>query len=278
MLSKETDRSGDIMYDFGFIGTGNMGSALAKGVCRKVSPDRIAVSDKMNGKAQALASELLCHAQSVEETAENCRFIFIGVKPQMLDSLMTEIKPVLEKRKDRFVLISMLAGTEIKTVESKVGFPCPVIRIMPNVACLIGEGMTLCAKNAEVTDEEYAFFTEAMEMTGKTDNIDEKLIDAASAVSGCGPAYAFMMIEALADGAVDCSVPRDKAYLYAAKMLEGSAKLFLETGKSPSQLKDSVCSPGGTTIEGVRALEKYGFRASVFEAVRAAYEKNKALS
>lgn len=259
-------------YDFGFVGAGNMGSALAKGICRKTGGEKVAVSDINREKAIAVANEISCGADSVENIVKGSRFIFLAVKPQMLSEAAKEIRPLLEKREDRFIVVSMLAGTFIEKLEETLG-DIPVIRIMPNVACLIGEGMTLCARNSKVTDEEYGEFFSAMEKTGRVDDIAEKLIDAASAVSGCGPAYAFMMIEALADGAVDCGVPRDKAYLYAAQMLSGSAKLLLETLKSPSALKDSVCSPAGTTIEGVRALEKGGFRSSVFEAVRAAYDR-----
>lgn len=261
------------MFDFGFIGAGNMGSALSKGISRKICGEKICVSNRTFAKAESLAKEISGSAVSVAEASKYSRFIFIGVKPQMLDNLAKEIAPVLKERKDRYIIVSMLAGTDMDTVCKKLRVKCPVIRIMPNVACLIGEGMTLVSRNSEVTDKEYEEFFSAMEMTGKLDDIAEGLIDAASAVAGCGPAYAFMMIEALADGAVDCGVPRDKAYLYAAQMLSGSAQMLLETKKSPSALKDSVCSPGGTTIEGVRALEKGGFRSSVFEAVRAAYDR-----
>lgn len=261
------------MYDFGFVGAGNMGSALCKGICRKTGGEKVAVSDKTQEKAERLAQEVSCRALSVGETVRESKYIFLAVKPQMLSLVAGQISPILKERTDRFIIVSMLAGTDIETVTRTLGLSCPVIRIMPNVACLIGEGMTLCARNGDVTDYEYDFFFSAMEKTGKLDDIPEGLIDAASAVSGCGPAYAFMMIEALADGAVDCGVPRDKAYLYAAQMLSGSAKLLLRTGESPSKLKDSVCSPAGTTIEGVRALEKGGFRSSVFEAVRAAYDR-----
>lgn len=261
------------MYDFGFIGAGNMGSALCQGICRKVEAQKVAVSDINAGKAQSLSEKCGCNAVKANEIISDARFIFLAIKPQILSVVANEISTLLKERKDRFIIVSMLAGTEIEKINKALGFDCPIIRIMPNVACLIGEGMTLCARNSLVTDEEYNEFFSAMEKTGKIDDIAEHLIDAASAVSGCGPAYAFMMIEALADGAVDCGVPRDKAYLYAAQMISGSAQLLLETKSSPSALKDSVCSPGGTTIEGVRALEKGGFRSSVFEAVRAAYDK-----
>lgn len=261
------------MFDFGFIGAGNMGSALCQGICRKIDANKVSVSDTNIEKAQALSEKCGCNSVSVNDIVRESRYIFLAVKPQMLSSAAEKIIPVLKERSDRYIIVSMLAGTEIEKIKNVFGRNCPVIRIMPNVACLIGQGMTLCAKSNEVTDEEYNEFFSAMEKTGRIDDIPEGLIDAASAVSGCGPAYAFMMIEALADGAVDCGVPRDKAYLYAAQMLSGSAQLLLESKKSPSELKDSVCSPAGTTIEGVRALEKGGFRSSVFEAVRAAYDR-----
>lgn len=255
-----------------------MGSALCKGICRKINGEKVAVSGRTKEKAEKLAQEVSCSAVSTDELVSESRYIFLAVKPQMISLVAQQISPILKERSDRFIIVSMLAGTDIKTVTQKLGIACPVIRIMPNVACLIGEGMTLCARNSDVTDEEYDFFFSAMEKTGRLDDIPEELIDAASAVSGCGPAYAFMMMEALADGAVDCGVPRDKAYLYAAQMLSGSAKLLLQTGKSPSMLKDSVCSPAGTTIEGVRALEKGGFRSNIFEAVRAAYDRTREIA
>ncbi len=261
------------MKQFGWIGTGNMGFALAKGVCRKVGAQQIVLTDKCTEKATEAAAKLSCRAATVGEVAATADFIFLGVKPQILDALAAEIAPILRERTDRFVVVSMLAGTSIERVESAFGMEMPVIRIMPNVACLVGEGMTLCAANNAVSEAETEIFLSAMSGTGKMDRIAEKGIDAASAISGCGPAYAYLMIEALADGAVDCGVPREKAYLYAAQMLSGSAQLMLETGKHPADLKDSVCSPGGTTIEGVRALENGGFRAAVMEAVKAAYDR-----
>ncbi len=135
--------------------------------------------------------------------------------------------------------------------------------------------MTLAAKNDKVTDDEYKYFIEAMKASGKIDKVNEEAIDSFSIVTGCGPAWAYMMIEALADGQVNIGVPRDKAYLYAAKTLEGAAKLMLDSGRTPADLKDSVCSPGGTTIEGVKALEKNNFRYGVIEAVNASYSKTK---
>lgn len=261
------------MFEYGFIGTGNMASALCEALVKSVSPKLVLLSNRTAEKAKNLAEKLGCEAADNKSVATQCKYIFLGVKPQMLEDLANEIKPYLEKRQDRFILVSMAAGRSTENITELFGI-FPVIRIMPNVASAVGEGMTLCAKNDLVTDEEYSEFFAAMNKSGKLDDIPEKLIDAASAVSGCGPAFVFEVIEALADGAVACGVPRDKAYTLAAQTLLGSAKLMLRTGKNPAALKDSVCSPGGTTIEGVRKLEERGLRSALIEAVIASYEKS----
>lgn len=263
------------MFKFGFIGTGNMGSALARAVSKKAGGNQIILFDKDESKCKALSKELGCKTGSLKSVLSESEYVFLGVKPQMLSALVNEVKATESSNKP--ILISMLAGTGISKINEAFGKEYKVIRIMPNIACSVGKATTLCAKNEFVTDNELSYFLDAMEFSGTIDMIDEKLIDAASAVSGCGPAYAFMMIEALADGAVKCGIPRSKAYLYAASVLEGSAKLFLESELSASELKDAVCSPGGTTIEGVRALENGRFRGTVMEAVIAAYEKTKKL-
>lgn len=261
------------MFEYGFIGTGNMASALCEALVKCISPKKVMLSNRTAEKAKNLSERLGCECADNKSVATQCKYIFLGVKPQMLEDLANEIKPYLDKRSDRYILISMAAGRSTDNITELFG-TCPVIRIMPNVACAVGEGMTLCAKNSLVTDEEYSEFFTAMNKSGKLDDIPEKLIDAASAVSGCGPAFVFEVIAALADGAVACGVPRDEAYTLAAQTLLGSAKLMLRTGKNPAALKDSVCSPGGTTIEGVRKLEERGLRSALIEAVIASYEKS----
>ena len=266
------------MFDFGFIGTGAMGGALAVAVSKNNFGYTALLSDKDSKKAEALASDIGAESGEIIRVVKECKYIFLGVKPQMLSGLFDEIGKTLRTRDERFILVSMAAGTSIARIEELAGIKCPVIRIMPSLPCSIGEGITMASRNKEVSDEEFEVFLKAMEHSGMVDEVSEGLIDVGASVSGSGPAFAFMMIEALADGAVDCGFPRDKAYKYAANMLIGSSKLFLSSEKSPSELKDSVCSPNGTTIEGVRALEKGGFRSSVFEAVRASYEKTLKLS
>ena len=259
------------MDNYGFIGCGNMGGALIRAAVKSLKPSQVWITDKDLDKRDALAKETGASAKEIKEIASKCQYIFLGVKPQVMADMLGEIKAVLASRKDHFALISMAAGISIERLVKMAG-DWPIIRIMPNIPASVGEGMILyCTHKTKKTDIK-AFLT-AMSRAGKLAEIDEKLIDAGSAVSGCGPAYAFMFIEALADGGVRCGLPRSQAQLLAAQTLLGAAKMVIETGKHPGELKDAVCSPGGTTIEGVLALEQGGFRSSASEAVIAAYEK-----
>ena len=190
---------------------------------------------------------------------------------------MEEIGPVLAGRKDRFVLVTMAAGLTMERIAAMAGGDYPVIRIMPNTPCAVGEGVILCDANERVTEEELTEFMDDMSGAGVVDRLEERLIDAGSAVSGCGPAFVCLLLEALADGGVACGLPRRKALLYAAQMVKGTAALQLATGEHPGAMKDAVCSPGGTTIAGVRALEERGFRSAAMDAVIAAVEKTKEL-
>ena len=261
----------------GFIGTGNMGGALARAAAREVSPDRILLANKTAAKAQALAAELGCGAASVQEVAEKGNMIFLGVKPQMMADLLGQIKEVLAQREDSFILVSMAAGLTMADIRRMAGKDYPVIRIMPNTPVAVGQGVVLYDATENVTQTQLDAFYQCMRGTGLVDRLQEKLIDAGSAVAGCGPAFACLFLEALADGGVACGLPRAKAMEYAAQMLKGTAALAMETGKHPGQLKDAVCSPGGSTIAGVRALEQGGFRAAAMEAVESAYLKTKEL-
>lgn len=265
------------MATYGFIGTGNMGGALARAVCRSVSPDEVFLANRTPEKAKALAEELGCRTADNEAVAQSADFIFLGVKPQMMQELLAEIGPILTERETRFVLVTMAAGLTIADIQKMAGDAYPVIRIMPNTPCSIGEGMTLYACGPDVTAEEEKTFLSDMAEAGRFVALPEHLIDAGSAVSGCGPAYVDLFLEALADGGVACGLPRAAAMELAAQMVVGSARLQQESGKHPGALKDAVCSPGGTTIQGVRTLEEHGFRAAVMDAVIAAYEKTAAL-
>lgn len=257
---------------YGFIGCGNMGGALAKALSQ--STKDIMISDYMPEKAEGLAKELGCAYGDNNAVAEGCERIFLGVKPQVLKSVISPISSALSERKP--LLISMAAGIKISQVEEYAG-KVPVIRIMPNTPVSIGKGMILYCANELVTAEMLDSFVVDMKYAGSFDLIDEKLIDAASAVSGCGPAFMYMFIEALADGGVTCGLPRDKALRYAAETMAGAAELVLSSGKHPGELKDAVCSPGGSTIAGVRSLEENGLRAAGIEAVVKAFERTKEL-
>ena len=261
------------MKTIGFIGTGNMGGALARAAAK--NPDnRLLLHNRTMSKAEKLAAEINAEAADAARVIEAADYIFLGVKPQMLATLAGQISPLLKARESRFVLVTMAAGTSMEKLLGLLGGSWPLIRIMPNTPASIGQGMILYTCSADVSEDEKADFLKAMEHAGRFMELEEKLIDAGSSVSGCGPAFADLFIEALVDGGVACGLPRAKAMEMAAQMLLGSAALQLQTGKHPGELKDAVCSPGGTTIQGVRVLEERGFRAAVMDAVIAAYEKN----
>lgn len=257
----------------GFIGCGNMGGALAIASANSVGGSFVYVSDADNEKAKAFADKNNVNVSVVKEVAENCDIIFLGVKPQVLKSVCSELAPVFKARKDRFVIVSMAAGVKLCDLEEMCEGDFPIIRIMPNIPASVGAGMILYTGNKNVTAEDFGDFTKALEKAGMLDSIEEAKIDAASAISGCGPAFVFMFIEALADGGVKCGLPRDKALLYAAETLFGSAKMVIDTNEHPGKLKDAVCSPAGSTIEGVNALENGSFRADVMNAVDKAYKR-----
>ncbi|MCI8909702.1 MAG: pyrroline-5-carboxylate reductase [Oscillibacter sp.] len=262
---------------FGFIGTGNMGGALARAARRRLEGEQILLANRTERKAAALAEELGAALSNSRTIAENADYLFLGVKPQMMGELLKKLSPVLAERESRFVLVSMAAGLTIADIQSMAGWDCPVIRIMPNTPCSIGEGMILYTPGPGVTEAETAVFLEAMAGAGRFSLLPEGLMDAGSAVAGCGPAFADLFLEALADGGVACGLPRAQAMEFAAQMTLGAAKLALESGRHPGVLKDAVCSPGGTTIQGVRTLEQAGFRGAVMEAVISAYEKTLSL-
>ena len=261
----------------GFLGCGNMGGAIARAVCKAADPQNVYLANRTAAKAEALAAELGCNTTTNAEVAGRSDLIFLAVKPQMMEALLAPLKFTLNERPTRFILCSMAAGLSIARIQEMAGEDYPVIRIMPNTPCAVGKGLTLVSANSRVTAEELADFKTLMAASGLLDDLPEHLIDAASAVSGCGPAYAYVFVEALADGAVKCGVPRAKAMRYAAQMLLGSASLLLETGEHPGALKDAVCSPGGSTIAGVAALEDRGFRGAAIAAVEAAYRRTKEL-
>ena len=261
-------------YTLGFIGCGNMGGALVRAAAKSLCGDTIAVCDRDASKTEALKNECGVVPTTSEDVAKNAAFVVLGLKPQYMESGIAEFRAILQARTD-VTVITMAAGLSIDAIRGYIGADLPVIRIMPNTPVTVGEGMILYAAK-DVTEERILAFLSAFRMAGRFDCIPESMIDAGSAISGCGPAFVYLFAEALADGAVECGVPRDKAATYAAQTLLGAAQMLLTYGH-PGDLKDAVCSPGGTTIAGVHALERDGMRNAAMDAVTSAYERTLAL-
>ena len=262
-------------YTFGLIGAGNMGGAIARAVSRTVQ-DGVLV-DRDADRAAALAADLGFTAVSQEEAARECRYLFLGVKPHLVAGVLAQLSPILKQREELPVLVSMAAGVTTRQLGAYAGLELPVIRIMPNTPVAVGQGVVLYSKNQTVTPEQEQGFLALMAKAGGLYPIDEAIIDAGTAVSGCGPAFAYLMMDAMADGGVACGLPRADAIRYAAQTMIGAAQMVLETGKHPAQLKNEVCSPGGSTIQGVRTLEQQGVPAALMDAVIVSYEKSAAL-
>lgn len=269
-------RKGDIMNKIGFIGGGNMGGALACAATKTVGAQNVLVVDRDEASTAACAARIGATASSYEVIARECRLIFLAVKPNLVATVAAQLAPLVSGRED-VALVSMAAGVPLLTLGTLFGDAAHIIRIMPNTPAAVGEGMIVYACSEQVTEQDKEVFTAAMSEAGRLDAIDECKIDAATGVMGCGPAYAYQFIEALADGGVACGLTRAQAQLYAAQTLLGAAEMVLSTGKHPGELKDAVCSPGGSTIQGVRTLEEGGLRGIVMDAVIAAYDKTKEL-
>ena len=257
---------------YGFLGCGNMGGAIARALSKKTK--NIAVSDR-SGKAKQLAQELGVAYSDNASIASSCDRIFLAVKPHMMKDLLLPLRDTLIQR--RPLLITMAAGLEIRQIEEFAGTHLPVIRIMPNMPTSVGKGVIPYCANDLVAEDMKVDWLEDMEMCGLLDPLEERLMDAASALSGSGPAYLYLMLEAMADGGVACGLPRAKAMEYAAMTMAGAAEMYLSTHRHPGALKDAVCSPGGSTIAGVRVLEQRGLRSAAMDCVCAAFDRNKTL-
>ena len=257
---------------YGFIGCGNMGGAIATALS-KATKD-IMVTDR-SGKAAALADKLGIGYGTSEQIAQSCDIIFFGVKPHMMRDCLLPLQTALQEKKP--MLVTMAAGLEIRQIEEFAGCRLPVIRIMPNTPTAIGKGVIQYCYNDLVTEEMLGNWLQDMRFCGLLDSLEERLIDAASALSGSGPAYMYVLLEALSDGAVACGIPRAKAMEYAAMTMAGAAEMYLATKQHPGALKDAVCSPGGSTIAGIRELENHGFRAAAMDCVIATYRRNQEL-
>lgn len=256
----------------GFIGCGNMGGALAA----VTACDRLLLADLSAERLDEMCQKTGGTAATAEQIAATADLVVLAVKPQGMAKTLSAISATLSARTDRFVLVTMAAGISVTALREMAGGAYPVIRIMPNTPAAIGRGVILYTTEG-VEEGEVAAFLAAFAGAGVLDPIPEGMIDAAAALSGCGPAFVYLFAEALADGAVACGVPRDRALKYAAATIEGAAGMLLQSGKHPGELKDAVCSPGGTTIAGVKALEESAFRAAAMQAVISAYERTQEL-
>ena len=257
-------------YTLGFIGCGNMGGALVQAAAKTLDGAQIAVCDFDTAKTENMQKNYGVIPTTGKDIAENAQFVVLAVKPQVMQSAIADFAEELKARKD-ITVITMAAGLSIGSIRGFIGADLPMIRIMPNTPVAVGTGMILYTTK-DVADSTEKQFLKVFEKAGLFDKIPEDKIDAGSALSGCGPAFVYAFAEALADGGVECGVPRDKAAIYAAQTLLGAAQMLLEYGH-PADLKDAVCSPGGTTIAGVHALENAGFRGAAMNAVTAAYQR-----
>ncbi|MBO5454536.1 MAG: pyrroline-5-carboxylate reductase [Clostridia bacterium] len=262
-------------YKIGFIGAGNMGGCLITAATQTTMSKDICVFDKDAEKANYYSENYDVVSASLDEVLE-AQIIVMGVKPQVYQILIDSIKDKICNREDDFLVVSMAAGVSMDSICEMFGKRIPLIRIMPNMACDTNEGVMVYDSNELVSHTTESEFVKIFSNVGLLDKLDENLIDAACAVTGCGPAFVYMFIEAMADGVVACGLPREKAIAYSAQMMKGAAAKTLE-GEHPEKLKDKVCSPGGSTIAGVISLENAGFRGAVNSAVTSAYQRNKDL-
>jgi pyrroline-5-carboxylate reductase len=267
----------EMVKNIGFIGCGNMGQAIMAGMLKAelVQPENLKVSTSRTETLSMIEQKYKIkgslHNQEIAEFAD---LLFLAVKPNLHKEVLGEIK---EHLKEDVVIITMAAGMSTKQIEEELNRKVKVVRTMPNTPALVGEGMTALSVNKAITETELAEIQRLLNSFGKTEVVKEDLMDAVPAISGSSPAYAYLFIEALADGGVRDGIPRKQAYRMAAQALLGAAKMVLETGKHPGSLKDDVCTPGGTTIEAVATLEKNQFRAAILEAMQACTNKTKGL-
>ncbi|WP_099469419.1 pyrroline-5-carboxylate reductase [Konateibacter massiliensis] len=261
----------------GFIGCGNMASAMIGGIISNgiCEAGNIIASDAYTPALEKAKENLKIQVtEDNKKVAEEADILFLSVKPQYYEDVIGELKSVI---KENQIVVTIAPGKTLEWLGDRFGNSVKIVRCMPNTPALVCEGITGTCYNELVTKEELEQVCKVLEGFGKVEVISENLMDVVVSVSGSSPAYVFMFIEAMADAAVADGMLRDKAYKFAAQAVYGSAKMVLETGKHPGELKDMVCSPGGTTIEAVRVLEKEGFRSSVMEAMKACTKKAKGM-
>lgn len=257
---------------FGFIGCGNMASAMIGGMIAngKCAPEQIIASRRSTDKLKAAAAQY-----GIAVTTDNCKaadadVVVLAVKPVFYAQVIDEIKAQITEDQ---VIVAIAPGFTLEQLSGMFGKPVKLIRTMPNTPALVGEGMTAYVCNALVTADEKKELVNSFSGFGRIEEVPERLMDAVVAASGSAPAYVYLFMEAMADAAVLEGMPREQAYRFVGQAVLGSAKMLLETGKHPGVLKDEVCSPGGTTIEAVKVLEQKGMRGAVMDAMHACAEK-----
>ncbi len=257
---------------YGFIGCGNMGFALAKALSRRTKDILICAPNTGKEKAQALG----CKWGTAQEVAESCERIFIGVKPNKAQEALLPLQEMLARKKP--MLISMAAGLTIETIENYAGTSLPVLRIMPNTPVSVGKGMTGFTPNSLIDDATLQDFLRDMEEAGLWEQVEEAQMDTVAALSGSGPAYVYYFTEALCRGAESCGMDKDQALRYAIATLEGAAEMMKQGDATPQQLRTAVCSPGGSTLAGLKALDDAGFTDAIKSCIKAAHHRNKELA
>ena len=270
------------LYKVACIGTGFMGSALIRGIAKKIDVKNLFITDFSLEKAKKIADSINCVCEkSNRKVVEKADIIFLAVKPPTIQSVIEDIADLLSSK----IIISVAAGISLEAMYqfyeeglrkqniSSFNASLPIVRLMPNLPVIIGEGMIgLCHRNVDT--KIISTIVTLLEATGRIEIVDEKLMDVVTAVSGSGPAYVALFVEAMADAAVKLGMTRDKAYIYACQTLKGSATYLLNTEQHPGILKDAVCSPSGTTIAAIEALEKTGFRSSLMSGITASYNRS----
>ena len=260
----------------GFIGLGNMGASLAKSVLQAKTGDDILLANRSQAKVDAFIADFGGQASSNEEIFAEADVIFLAVKPAQISTLLAKYQDILEKR-ESLLLISMAAGIKLEKLASFLPSQHRLIRMMPNTPVSIGQGVISYALSSNCRAEDSELFCQLLTKAGLLVELGEGLIDAATGLAGCGPAFVYLFIEALADAGVQTGLPRETALQMAAQTVIGAGQLVLDTQEHPGVLKDKVCSPGGSTIAGVASLEAHAFRGTVMEAVKKAYKRTKKL-
>lgn len=260
------------MAIMGFIGAGNMGYPLLRGAIKAFGMDNVVFTDASKDRCEFVKKETgLDYLNDNKAIANSCKYILLAVKPQYFGSVYKDLQDLIKPDQ---VVISIAAGITIDDLKNNLGQDVRVVRAMPNMPAMVNEGMSgVCFSADTFTDEEKTVVDQFFRSFGKYHIFEERLMNAVICANGSSPAYVYMFIEALADSVVKYGIPRNQAYTLAAQTVLGAAKMVLETGEHPGVLKDQVCSPGGTTIAGVAALEEYGLRNAVIKATDACYDK-----